>query len=74
MTVSFANDATMYKSAVDISNSYLKPFLDTPGLVWSLLFQPIPRIVSDVSVATGGNVMGVDRNKDNIISKSNNLS
>ncbi|KAK0110414.1 hypothetical protein ONS96_002027 [Cadophora gregata f. sp. sojae] len=67
VTVSFANDAAMYRSAVDISNSYLKEFLDTPGLVWSLLFQPIPRIVSDASIKAGGNVLGVDRNKDNII-------
>ncbi|PBP19662.1 FAD binding domain containing protein [Diplocarpon rosae] len=67
LTVTFANDAAMYKSAVDISNAHLTPFLDTPGLIWSLLFQPIPRIVSEVSVTTGGNVLGLDRNEGNLI-------
>ncbi|EKD12970.1 FAD binding domain containing protein [Drepanopeziza brunnea f. sp. 'multigermtubi' MB_m1] len=67
LTLSFANDAAMYKSAVDISNSYLNDFLDTPGLLWVQLFQPINTIISKASVANGGNIMGVDRNKDNII-------
>lgn len=59
----------MYRRAVDISNSHLKPLLDTPGLVWSLLFQPIPTIVSDAGKENGGNVFGLDRNKDNLICK-----
>ncbi|KAI9048410.1 hypothetical protein LZ554_007246 [Drepanopeziza brunnea f. sp. 'monogermtubi'] len=67
LTLSFANDAAMYRSAVDISNSYLRDFLDTPGLIWIQLFQPINTMISQASVANGSNIMGVDRNKDNII-------
>ncbi|KAK2809499.1 hypothetical protein FQN50_003767 [Emmonsiellopsis sp. PD_5] len=67
LTITFENDADMYRKAVDISNSHLKPFLDTPGLIWSLLFQPIPTVVTDVSKQTGGNVLGLENNKKNQI-------
>jgi hypothetical protein len=70
LTLTIDNNEAMYRSAVTISNSYLKPYLNLPGLTWSLLFQPIPRIVSDISVKTGGNIMGVDRNKGNLIRKA----
>lgn len=70
LTLSFKNSEVMYRAAVDISNSHLKPFLNLPGLNWSLLFQPIPRLVSDISVASGGNIMGVDRNPGNLIRTS----
>lgn len=69
LTLSFVNNEAMYKSAVDISNHYLKPFLKLPNFNWSLLFQPIPRLVSDISIKQGGNIMGVDRTKDNLIRK-----
>ncbi|KAF7889286.1 uncharacterized protein EAF01_010779 [Botrytis porri] len=44
----------------------LEPLKDITGFVWSILFQPIPLIVSEHSIANGGNIMGVDRNKDNL--------
>lgn len=69
LTLTFDNNEAMYRSAVDISNHYLKPFLKLPNFNWSLLFQPIPRLVSDISVKTGGNIMGVDRNEGNLIRK-----
>jgi hypothetical protein len=68
-TATFELSADMYQKAVDISNAHLEPFLNTVGLTWSLLFQPIPRIVSDASVAAGGNILGVDRNAGNLMRK-----
>ena len=70
LTITFDNDEAMYRDAVTISNSYLQPFLNLKGLTWSLLFQPIPRLVSDISIKQGGNIMGVDRNKGNLVRKS----
>ncbi|TGO16678.1 hypothetical protein BTUL_0025g00320 [Botrytis tulipae] len=66
VTTTFSNTAELYERAVNISNKHLEPLKNTTGLVWSILFQPIPLIVSEHSVATGGNIMGVDRNKDNL--------
>ncbi|KAF7891296.1 uncharacterized protein EAF02_001621 [Botrytis sinoallii] len=66
VTTTFSNNAEMYETAVNISNKHLEPFKNTTGLVWSILFQPIPLIVSERSIATDGNIMGVDRNKENL--------
>ncbi|PGH02240.1 hypothetical protein AJ79_07689 [Helicocarpus griseus UAMH5409] len=67
LTITFDNDFDMYKKAVEISNSHLKPFLEVPGLIWSLLFQPIPAVISEASKANGGNILGIDRNSKNQI-------
>jgi hypothetical protein len=66
-TATFELSAAMYRMAVDISNAHLEPFKSIVGLTWSLLFQPIPRVVSDVSVAAGGNILGVDRNAGDLM-------
>ncbi|TGO62425.1 hypothetical protein BOTNAR_0114g00240 [Botryotinia narcissicola] len=64
VTTTFSNSAEIYERAVNISNKHLEPLKNTTGLVWSILFQPIPLMVSEQSVARGGNIMGVDRSKD----------
>lgn len=70
MTLTFDNDEEMFRKAVDISNHHVKPLLDVPGLLWGLLFQPVPTVLSEASKANGGNVMGVERNTKNAISWS----
>jgi hypothetical protein len=70
LTMTFDNNATMYQAAADISNAHLAPLANTPGLTWSLLFQPIPRLVTDNSIANGGNIMGLNRTSGNLIRKS----
>lgn len=67
LTATFDNNAMMYQAAADISNAHLAPFIDIPGLIWSVLYQPIPRIVSDKSIANGGNIMGLHRTPGNLI-------
>jgi hypothetical protein len=57
----FELSAAMYQKAIDISNAHLEPFLNTTGPTRSLLFQPIPRAVSDASVAEGGNMLERER-------------
>ena len=70
VTATFQSNAALYAKAVQISNGYRDPYKNTVGLTWSLLFQPIPRIVSDASIAVGGNILGVDRNPGNLMRKS----
>lgn len=69
LTMTFTNNATMYKKAVEISNSYLKPLRSLPNFTWSLLFQPIPKIVPEVSLTTGGNLLGLSSKPKNLIRK-----
>lgn len=66
VTATFSNSAKMYETAVNISNKHMEPLKNITGLVWSLLFQPIPLIVSEHTVAAGGNILGVDRSKANL--------
>ncbi len=73
LTLTFANNATMYRKAVDISNSYLKSVINTLNLTWSLLFKPIPAIISNADRANGGNILEVDRNTGNLIRKFTSL-
>ncbi|PGH00937.1 hypothetical protein AJ80_09099 [Polytolypa hystricis UAMH7299] len=66
VTLTFANDAAMYRKAIDISNSQLKPFLNIDGLVWSVLVQPIPATVREASQRSGPNLLGLDRAHGNL--------
>lgn len=67
VTLSFRNSETMYEASHEISNAHRALVADTPGLIWSLLYQPIPRIVTDNSIANGGNILGLDRFEGNLI-------
>lgn len=70
ITLTFLVSTEMYETAVNISDSYLAPHRDSPNLTWSLLFQPIPRIVQDHSVASGGNILGLDSEPTDLMRKS----
>lgn len=63
------NDVNVYKKAVDLLNiqvAYAKTkAVGTFNMVH--LFQPIPTIFSQHSVEKGGNILGLDRSKDNLI-------
>lgn len=65
--MSFDNNVTMYQASADISNAHLALLAHIPGLIWSLLYQPIPRIVTDVSIKSGGNIMGLNRTSGDLI-------
>lgn len=67
ITLTFKASAEMYQKAITISDSYLEPHRDSPNLTWSLLFQPIPRVVLDASIAAGENIMGVDSNEEDLM-------
>jgi hypothetical protein len=71
VTLTFKLSLAMHQQAVNISDKYLTPFRASPNLTWSLLFQPIPRIVQDHSVAAGGNILGLDSNPGDLMRRSN---
>ena len=70
-TLTFENEARILEKAVDIFNSKIalakKSAVGTFNLVY--LIQPIPTIFSKHSLERGGNVLGLDRARANLIRK-----
>lgn len=68
-TLTFGNDERVVQKAMDIMNNKIalakKSALGDYTIVY--LYQPIPTIFSKHSVERGGNILGLDRNKDNLI-------
>lgn len=68
-TLTFENDARILEKAVDIFNSKValakKSVVGTFNMVH--LIQPIPKIFSKHSDEHGGNVLGLDRARANLI-------
>lgn len=68
-TVTFKNDLRILHKALDIFESKIslakKKAVGT--FVIATLIQPIPTIFSQHSVERGGNVLGLDRAKDNLV-------
>lgn len=71
-TLTFVNDVGVLEKAVAIFNSKIaqakKSAVGNFTIVY--LIQPIPTIFSKHSVERGGNVLGLDRDRDNLICKS----
>ncbi len=68
-TLTFANDAALMSQVVDLSNLAVQNVRDTQGLVWSFHLQPLPRVVTEQSIANGGNMLGLDRTQGNLIGR-----
>ena len=74
-TVTFANNATIMTEVVNIVQQGLQPLKAHPDFIyWSYQFQPLPRIITDHSVAKGGNVLGLQRYPGNLICRPSNTS
>ncbi|KAL9121317.1 MAG: hypothetical protein Q9187_002128 [Circinaria calcarea] len=56
----FGNDAVFLNRVFDIFNATLPLIIDTPGLLTSLIFQALPASITEKSLATGGNALGLD--------------
>lgn len=50
-----------------LSDTAVKELISVVGLGFSLTFQPLPYTLYSRSAATGGNVLGLDRSKDDLI-------
>ena len=68
-TLTFANDARVFHKAIDVLNCAVehakKKAVGTFRIV--SLFQPIPTVFSKHSLEKGGNILGLDRAKENLI-------
>lgn len=72
-TVTFVNNKKVLEKTVDIFNAKVALAKSRAVGVYNIVYliQPIPAIFSQHSVERGGNVLGLDRFKDNLICMSN---
>ena len=64
-TYTFENDKNILEKVYAESQRLLETVKTTKGLNWIVMFQPIPTSISKAGVARGGNVLGLDRVKNN---------
>ncbi|KAI9682137.1 MAG: hypothetical protein M1817_000191 [Caeruleum heppii] len=67
MTLTFLNDEETIRQVNEIGFKLLEPNKNVKGLVWTLMFQPLPRIITDLGIQRGGNVLGLDRQPKNAV-------
>lgn len=72
-TVTFVNNKKVLEKTVDIFNAKVAFAKSRAVGEYNMVYliQPIPKIFSQHSVERGGNVLGLDRFKDNLICTSN---
>lgn len=70
-TVTFVNNKKVLEKTVDIFNAKVALAKSRAVGVYNMVYliQPIPTIFSQRGVERGGNVLGLDRFKDNLICK-----
>ncbi|KAK3688702.1 hypothetical protein B0T22DRAFT_160998 [Podospora appendiculata] len=67
-TLAFKNDARILAHASALHDALvaeLQAFIPDGDFITQCLFQPLPTLYAANSVAAGGNVMGLERNKEN---------
>lgn len=70
ITLTFQNDVRVLQKAIDLHNILVDKLLSASGN-WTMqnMFQPIPTIFAEHSDEKGGNVLGLDRFKENLVCK-----
>lgn len=72
VTVTFVNKPGVTQDFLaevyDMSNAVAQELIDVVGLIFTCALQPLPHTLYSKSAATGGNVLGLDRFKDDLIS------
>lgn len=68
-TLTFDNNIDVYQKSIDILNNQVAYAKSKAKGTFNIvhLFQPIPTIFSQHSLERGGNVLGLDRTKKNLI-------
>ncbi|KAI9796419.1 MAG: hypothetical protein M1833_006191 [Piccolia ochrophora] len=69
-TLTFANNETVMQEVVNISNRFYQKYKTVANLQWYAQFQPLPLSLLNHSRERGGNVLGLDRAKENLIGTS----
>lgn len=68
--ITFKNDRAFYKKALKLHEQFVNDWkTQSPDgdFICHAIFQAIPTIFSEHSVAKGGNVLGLDREKENAV-------
>ncbi|KAL9597907.1 MAG: hypothetical protein Q9219_004860 [cf. Caloplaca sp. 3 TL-2023] len=65
-SITFSNNETVVNGVLAILNDELKKYKTQDFFVYaSVQFQPLPRVFIERSLERGGNVLGLERNRDN---------
>ncbi|KAF2278012.1 oxidoreductase FAD-binding protein [Westerdykella ornata] len=71
LTTTFANrvdvTADFMGEVFELADAAAKELITVVGLVFTMTFQPLPYAVYSKSASTGGNVLGLDRFRDDLI-------
>lgn len=69
-TLTFKNDVKIYQKIVQLHEEFVdewKAVSSDPDFITQLMFQSIPTSFSKHSVAKGGNVLGLDKETENVV-------
>lgn len=68
-TGTYTASSELMSGIFTILNETLYDFNVPGGVVWSISFEPLPSLISSISKAKGGNVLGLDPSQGNAFSK-----
>ncbi|KAL8968401.1 MAG: hypothetical protein Q9197_004902 [Variospora fuerteventurae] len=60
LTRTYGNDPHFLAQVFHIANQTLQSFSSTPGLVYCLVYQPLPPAITSHAASSGGNPLGLD--------------
>lgn len=69
-TLTFKNDVKIYQKLIQLHEEFVndwKSVSSDPDFITQLMFQSIPTTFSKHSVAKGGNVLGLDKETENVV-------
>jgi len=71
VTLTFVNKPDVAQDfmaeAWELSDAVYKELITVAGLIFTFTLQPLPYLLYSKSAATGGNVLGLDRSKDDLV-------
>lgn len=66
-SVTFVNDLATLSHVHEITTNLYKTIRHVQGMEWLFAYEPLPVLFSDHSMSRGGNMLGLNRTKDDLI-------
>jgi FAD/FMN-containing dehydrogenase len=66
-TIAFVNDLPTLSHVHDITVELYKTVRHVPDMEWLFAYEPLPHMFSEHSMSRGGNMLGLNRTKDDLI-------
>ena len=66
-TVAFVNDLPTLSHVHEITMSLYKTVRHVRGMEWLFAYEPLPQLFTEHSMSRGGNMLGLNRTKDDLI-------